>query len=311
MNEPSIHHGATAALLTLDENADLSAPEVRQRALETVENGGVVFLPKSGFRPTDRERELISNTRELLVKEPKKRNGRPTIVFDPERGRMMKHFAMVDGKIAFASVRKNARPELEAMMARFATWADDLVSRLFPTYHAAMQRDRITYRPNARESTQPLHVDSSYGFPTQGRSMFRLFCNIDPLDRPRIWQVGEPFESFVARYLPSVHLQKPGWTASLLSHLGIVGPKTDYDQLIAELRRLGKDDKEYQRTAPRTVVEFPSGSCWFAITDLVLHGAVSGQHSIDQTYFLPAAGMSNPAHSTLRILERLTQRFLA
>jgi hypothetical protein len=105
-------------------------------------------------------------------------------------------------------------------------------------------------------------------------------------------------------------VQKPGWSASLLSHLGIVGPKTAYDQVIAELRRLGKDDKEYQKNAPRQIVEFPSGSCWFAITDLVLHGAVSGQHSIDQTYFLPDTGMSDPAHSTLRILERMSQQAL-
>jgi hypothetical protein len=310
MTEASIQSGEIVKLFTLDENIDLSAPEVRREALETVEGGGVVFLPKSGFQLTQRERELISNTKELLVKQPKKRNGRPTIVFDPARGRIMKHFAMVDGKIAFALVRSGARPELEAMMARFAAWADDLVTRLFPTYHAAMVRDRVTYRPNARDSTQPLHVDSSYGFPTQGRSMFRLFCNIDPENRPRIWQVGEPFQSFVARYMPSVHVQKPGWSASLLSQLGIVGPKTAYDQVIAELRRLGKDDKEYQKNAPRKIVEFPTGSCWFAITDLVLHGAVSGQHSIDQTYFLPETGMSDPAHSTLRILERMTQRSL-
>jgi hypothetical protein len=295
-------------LLTLDEDVDLSAPDVRHQALETIEAGGVVFLPKSGFHLTPREQEMISNTRELLVKEPKKRNGRPTIVFDPERGRIMKHFAMVDGKIAFAQVRSAARPELEAMMSRFGVWADDLVARLFPTYQGALARDRVTYRPNARDAMQPLHVDSSYGFPTQGRGMFRLFSNIDPENRPRIWQVGEPFESFVGRYMPSVHLQEPGWAASLLSHLGIIGPKTVYDQLIAELRRLGKSDKEYQKTAPRRVVEFPSGSCWFAITDLVLHGAISGQHSIDKTYFLPATGMKEPTHSSLQILERLTQR---
>jgi hypothetical protein len=310
MNEAPIQNKEIVKLLTLDENVDLSTPEVRREALATVEGGGVVFLPKSGFQLTPRERELLADTKRFLAKEPKKRNGRPTIVFDPARGRILKHFAMVDGKIAFAHIRSEARPELEAMMARFAIWADGLVAKLFPSYHAAMVRSRITYRPNARESTQPLHVDSSYGFPTQGRSMFRLFCNIDPENRPRIWQVGEPFQSFVARYMPSVHVQKPGWSASLLSQLGIVGPKTAYDQVIAELRRLGKDDKEYQKNAPRKIVEFPTGSCWFAITDLVLHGAVSGQHSIDQTYFLPETGMSDPAHSTLRILERLTQRSL-
>jgi hypothetical protein len=306
-----VPEGMSARILTLGDGIDLSAPEVRQEALETLEGGGVVFLPKAGFDLSPRERELIANTRELLVKEPKKQNGRPTIVFDPTRGRIMRHFAIVDGKIAFAQVRRGPRPELEALLARFGSWADDLVGRLFPTYKAALVRDRVTYRPNERSSTQPLHIDSSYGFPTQGRGMFRLFCNIDPGNRPRIWQVGEPFETFVRRYMPSVHLRAPGWSASLLSQLGIVGPKTVYDEVIAELRRLGKSDKEYQSCAPRTIVEFPSGSCWFAITDLVLHGAVSGQHSLDQTYFLPASGMSDPSRSSLRILERLSERTLA
>jgi hypothetical protein len=65
-------------------------------------------------------------------------------------------------------------------------------------------------------------------------------------------------------------------------------------------------DKEYQRTAPHKVVEFPTGSSWIAITDLVLHGAVSGQHSLDQTFYLPVEAMNDPSHSSLRILERLT-----
>src|SRR5205085_8771038 len=107
-------------------------------------------------------------------------------------------------------------------------------------------------------------------------------------------------------------LRRPHWTASLLGRLGIVrGSKTMYDQMIAEIRRLAKRDEEYQRTAPREIVEFPSGSCWFAITDLVPHGAMSGQHSLDQTFFLPAAGMQDPCRSALRSLERLTGRLLA
>jgi hypothetical protein len=57
-------------------------------------------------------------------------------------------------------------------------------------------------------------------------------------------------------------------------------------------------------------VSFPTGSAWIAITDLVLHGASSGQHSLDQTFFLPAEAMREPALSSLRILERLSGRNL-
>ena len=311
MNQLCTQETEAAEVLTLDEDVDLSAPALQRIALATLESGGVVFLPSGGFELTAQERELISDARKLLVKEPKFRNGRPTIIFDPSRGQIRRHYALVHGRPVTLQVNQAARREVEAMLGRFGTWADHLVSKLFPSYGPVLDRDRITYRPNERDSTQPLHVDSSYGFPTQGRGMFRIFSNIDPANRPRVWQVGEPFETFVRRFLPSVHLRPESWISSLLSSAGIVrGSKLPYDQMMAELRALGKRDKDYQRTAPRRIVEFPAGSCWFAITDLVLHGAVSGQHSLDQTYFLPADGMGDPSRSSLRILERLSGRSL-
>jgi 3-deoxy-D-manno-octulosonic acid hydroxylase-like protein len=314
MNQSSIDESRTVKILTLGTRVDLSAAEVRRDALDTLENGGVVFLPESGFALTTTEREMIANPQALLAgfREPEVPNGRPTIVFDPRRGKIKHHFNSVHGKMARAQVRRACLPQLEAMMARFCTWVDGMVTTLFPSYRAVLVPDRVTYRPYPRDRRQSLHIDSSYGYPTQGRGMLRLFCNIDPKNRPRVWQVGEPFEPFVRRFIPSVQLRRPHWSASLLDRLGIVrGSKTMYDQMIADIRRLAKRDKEYQRTAPREILEFPSGSCWFAITDLVPHGAISGQHSLDQTFFLPAAGMRNPNHSSLRILERLSGRSLA
>ncbi len=79
---------------------------------------------------------------------------------------------------------------------------------------------------------------------------------------------------------------------------------------MAELREAGEGDDEYQRNGPRAIVEFPSGSSWLAITDLAIHGAVSGQHSLDQTFFLPVDAMRDPARASIRILERLTGKAL-
>ena len=53
-------------------------------------------------------------------------------------------------------------------------------------------------------------------------------------------------------------------------------------------------------------MEFPAGASWIAITDLVLHGAMGGQHSLDRTFYLPVEAMNDPSRSSLRILERLT-----
>ena len=102
---------------------------------------------------------------------------------------------------------------------------------------------------------------------------------------------------FIARQLKSAFWQ-------------IDDPKTPYDRYIATLRSLGMRDKEYQRTAPRKIMEFPAGASWIAITDLVLHGAISGQHSLDQTFYLPVEAMNDSSRSSLRILERLAGQAL-
>jgi 3-deoxy-D-manno-oct-2-ulosonic acid (Kdo) hydroxylase len=308
MNLPIGEEGQTVKVLTIAPGSDLSAAEIRRAAIETLEGGGVLYLPQGGFELSERERELMSDTAKILTREPDVEDGRPTIIFDPARGRIKKyHYVHVHGKMMRAQVRDSARPDLEAMMARYSKWAESVIAELLPSYYASLDRNRVTYRPFARNNTQPLHIDSSYGYPTQGRGMLRIFTNVHPANRPRVWQLGEPFEPFVSRFLPFVRLREPAWVSSVLARLGIVGgSKTKYDQCIAALRALGKRDKDYQRTAPRKVCEFFTGASWIAITDLVLHGAMSGQHSLDQTFYLPAQAMNDPSRSSLRILERLT-----
>ncbi|MBS0299968.1 MAG: Kdo hydroxylase family protein [Proteobacteria bacterium] len=300
-------------MLTIEPGMDISSPEVQRAAIQMLEGGGLIYLPQGGFELSERERELIANTTNILTRVPDVENGKPTIIFDPESGHIKKyHYAQVHGKMVRAQIKDAARCDLEAIMARYGQWTENVMTQLFPSYCQALDRKRITYRPFPRNSTQALHIDSSYGYPTQGRSMLRIFTNINPVNRLRIWQLGEPFEPFVQRFLPDVHVSGPSWFASLLARLGIVdGVKTKYDQYIAALRTLGMRDKEYQASAPRKLMEFPAGSSWIAITDLVLHGAISGQHSLDQTFYLPVEAMNDPSRSPLRILERLTGEVLA
>ena len=311
MNEEPVARSketGTAEILTIEPGTDLSAAEVQRMAIQTLESGGLIYLPQGGFELSERERSLISDTANILTRVPDVENGKPTIIFDPESGRIKKyHYAQIQGKMMRAQIKDSARPDLEAIMARYGQWTEHVITQLFPSYRQALDRKRITYRPFPRNSTQALHIDSSYGYPTQGRSMLRVFTNINPVDRLRIWQLGEPFEPFVERFLPDVKVSGPSWFSTLLARFGIIdGVKTQYDQYIAALRSLGMRDKEYQASAPRRLMEFPAGSSWIAITDLVLHGAISGQHSLDQTFYLPVEAMNDPSRSPLRILERLT-----
>lgn len=291
--------GATAERVDLSPETELSSAEARARALEVIESGGIIHLPQRGFELTQRERDLLEDASAMLPtrKEQESRTGRPTLIFDP-----------ATRKTERTRIRRPALRELESMMVRFAVWAEATVHELLPSYVDGLERERVTFRPVPRSRTQGLHVDSSYGHPTEGRGMLRLFTNVDPLKRPRVWQVGEAFEPFATRFLPPVR-ERTEPLAWLLQRLGFVnGRQTPYDRLMADLREVGKGDDDYQSTAPRRKVEFPTGSSWLAITDLVLHGAMGGQNSLDQTFYLKPDAMRDPSRSSLRILERLTGR---
>ncbi len=297
------HRDAMAGLVEMDRRVDMVSSSVQAEAIEVVESGRILLLRDVGFELTARERALILDKSVILPgqKEKDSRTGRPTLIFDPECG-----------KFERTKIQGEARREIEAMMQRFTVWADGIISALFPSYHPALERERATYRPCARSTPQGMHIDTSYKYPSQGRGMLRLFCNINPSGQPRVWQIGEPFEPFVSHFLPATS-RLSAWRDWLLNRLlaaRVRRTRTAYDRLVADIRRLAKGDDQYQTTAPRQLVEFPVGSSWIALTDLAVHGAISGQHSLDQTFFLPVSAMREPARSSLRILERLTGRTL-
>lgn len=299
---PAARTGMPCSILELPPDSDRNAPGFRERIRAMLEAGGILFLPRAGFELTERERKLVADAAITLPtrRERESRNGRPTVIYDPARGHILR-----------TRISDPERRDLEAMMARYSDWAAALVADLLPAYTDKLVRDRLTYRPCERADAQGLHVDASYGRPTEGRGMLRVFCNIHPGGRPRVWRVGETFEPFARRFVPSARTPRTSRLEAVLAQLGVTrGRRTAYDRLMADIRGQAKKDKDYQATAPQRVVSFPTGSAWIAITDLVLHGASSGQHSLDQTFFLPPEAMDEPARSSLRILERLSGRTL-
>ena len=71
-----------------------------------------------------------------------------------------------------------------------------------------------------------------------------------------------------------------------------------------------KADLNYQTTVSQQSIHFTPGSSWIVQTDQVSHAAMSGQHVLEQTFYLPVTAMVNPALSPLRVLEKLTGRLL-
>ena len=265
------------------------------RAMQVLENGGVVIFPRRAFAMTAGESTLL---------DPAISNGTSkNVSLDPMTGEL--RGADVDGG------RKR-------ILGRFAATADALLGELTPRYAPALQRRRTSFRPgeiaqralSPRKDDRRLHVDAFPANPVQGRRILRVFANVNPAGEGRVWEVGEEgFEAMACRF--NARLTARGRTAGIKAALGVTkGRQSVYDQLMLQLHDSAKLDDAYQRSAPKRRLEFAAGSMWVVYTDSVLHAALSGQHAFEQTYLLPVEAMKTPDASPLRILERLTGRRL-
>lgn len=285
-------------ILTLD--AASGPPAARARAAEVLEGGGLILLPQTPFRLNDSEQALI----DPAVLSPGSKN----VSLDPQTG-----------TIGGCSLESAPREAMLGMIERYASFADALIGDLLPGYSSALQRRRTSFRPGAvddrvlspRKDDRRLHVDAFPSSPVQGRRILRVFSNVDPMGRDRVWEVGDvDFETFAAGLKGRLQ-GRSELTRALLETLKITrGRRTAYDQAMLELHDIAKLDDAWQASAPRTRVAFPSGSSWIVYTDASLHAALSGQHAFEQTYLLPVEAMYDPQRSPLRALERITGRAL-
>src|SRR5262249_48723059 len=265
------------------------------RTVDAIENGDVLYLPHDSFTMINREHSFLDPA---IVKQPRVHSGRARIIYLPAARRLLK-----------TTLEGSARDELQAMMARFSAWAEQLVADVLPAYAPGLTAGPATFRPCPRSGPQRLHVDSFFLFPTEGRRVLRVLTNIDPDGRPRVWQFGEEsFEGFANRLKPQLRQPIPG-SGWLLDKLGVTkGFRTPYDDLMRQMRNITKVDTDYQKNTARKVIEFPSGSTWVLFTDSVLHGALKGQYAFEHTFWLDVKTMREPERSPLRVLERRNDR---
>jgi len=275
------------------------SPADRERALDALEGGKIVFLPDLAFDIDDRERRFF----DPAIADGKHKN----ISFEPQTG-----------AVGGTTLGGGEREELTALLRRFSDQSRALLASLFPRYATQLQPGRTSLRPvqidgrhlSPRKDDTRLHVDAFPSRPVQGQRILRVFANVNPDGAARVWRVGEPFADCARRFLPRQSPALPG-AAALLHALGITkGRRTEYDRLMLGLHDRAKADNEFQRSAIRAEPGFPAGSTWIVYTDLVMHAAIAGQHALEQTFYLPVAVMADPERSPLRILERLTGRRL-
>ena len=263
-----------------------------------LESGKVLFFPNLGFELLPQERELLRPD----IRDPGARN----ISLD------------VDGILKGAAGDTATQLALTAMIARFREQALALIAALLPFYAQALRLAPTSFRPMQVEGRQQswraddrrLHVDAFPSRPNYGERILRVFANVNPDGVPRVWRVGEPFETVARKFLPRA---KPysAWQAKVLQALHVTKSlRSEYDHLMLQLHDGMKRDLDYQKSSPQEEVPFPAGSVWVCFSDQTSHAVMSGQYMLEQTLHLPADHAYDKAASPLAILTRLTGRQL-
>lgn len=274
-------------------------PAAQAAATDALEAGRVLYLPHLRFEVRPDEQRFLSTQWS---------DGKSKNIYLRGRQRALRGAAGAPQDLAALTV----------MLERFAQQAQQLVSALFPYYVAHLDPGNTSFRPfeiegrtsSWRKDDTRLHADAFPSNPTHGARLLRVFTNINPHGKPRVWRVGEPFPDMAGRILPRVRRQWPG-EAALLHALHVTKkPRSEFDHYMLELHDRTKADLNYQRDMPQQRVEFPPGSTWIVFSDQVLHAVMSGAMMLEQTWMLPVSGMRRPETAPLRVLERMTGRAL-
>jgi hypothetical protein len=270
----------------------------RDAWIAAAEAGKVLYFSSIAFRPLSEEQHLFTPS----VRDPRSRN----ISFDAQ------------DRLKGAAGGPAMEAELAVMIGRFRAEAEALLAALFPLYTKALRRGPASFRPALVETREQswraddrrLHVDAFPSRPNRGERLLRVFANVNPEGRERVWRVGQPFEDVARRFLPHVKRYSP-WQAKALHALGVTKSlRSEYDHLMLQLHDAMKSNLEYQQQAPQVTFAFPPGSTWVCFSDQTSHAAMSGQYLLEQTLQLPPARQYDPSTSPLAILTRLTGRTL-
>lgn len=292
----------TSQIHTLDVRIWTGAATVDDKLnlIKALESGKLLLLPRLAFRMEATERRFL---------DPRWSDGRvKNISYDPQTNAIKGAVGSLDELHA-----------LQRLLMRFHQQAIGLVHALLPDYASSLHDARTSFRPLAvvtrniswRKDDSRLHVDAFPSRPNCGERILRVFANVNPDGKSRLWRVGEPFEALAARFWPQLKRPLPG-SATLMAMLRITkAPRSLYDHYMLQLHDRMKADLRYQHDVPQQTVSLVPGSVWLCFSDQTSHAAMSGQYMFEQTLHLPLSALVEPERSPLRVLERLAGRALA
>jgi hypothetical protein len=270
--------------------------EIKAKAVRALEGGKVLYFPALPFALSKEELKFLTPS----ILDPKSKN----ISYDLRTDRLA-------GALGEAAV-------LKEMVKRYAEKSRKLLNQLIPHYNQTLIQAKTSFRPaeifgrktSYRKDDTRLHIDSFPSSPTKGERILRVFTNINPEGKARVWRLGEPFADVVQKMAPRA--STPIWgVPHLLKLLGITkGFRTSFDHYMLQMHDTMKGDLDYQKTVPQEEIHFPPGSTWIVYTDQVSHAAMSGQHVLEQTFHLPLYGLFNEETAPLRVLEKFFNKSL-
>ncbi len=273
--------------------------ETAQEALHALEHGKIVFLPQLNFTLSADENSLLSPA----LTDPKRKN----ISFNPRSGK-------TSG--ALGSILQQV--QLKNLLHRYHQHTLALINSLFPSYQKHLTAGRTSLRTveiagrssSYKKDDSRLHVDSFAATPVNGLRILRVFSNVNPHGVARIWQTGEPFSTVAKRFLPEI----PSMSAveQRLLHLFKITktPRSLYDHFMLNIHNRMKKSIAYQQSVIKTTLSLPPKSSWIVYTDQVSHAAISGQHVLEQTFYLSPTAMHYPETTPLFVLEEMLKHSL-
>ena len=269
------------------------ATEVQSKAVQALESGKVLFFPALPFQ---------LNSDELKVFSPEKVDPRTkNVSYDMRKDRLA-------GTLCIG----NEANILKEMIKRYATTTRKFLESLIPHYQPRILQAKTSFRPieiegrksSYRKDDTRLHVDAFPSNPNRGKRILRVFTNINPEGKPRIWRVGEPFGEVVKAMGPRVMHPIFG-VSHLLKWLKITKDyRSAYDHYMLQIHDTMKSDMDYQKNATQEEIHFPAGSSWICYTDQVSHAAMSGQYVLEQTFNLDVSSLKDQSTAPLRVLEK-------
>ena len=169
---------------------DWSAAHSDPQWTAALEAGKVLFFPHLAFHVDASEQALFRPD----ILSPKSRN----ISLDAE------------GHLKGAQGPEADQQALAAMVGRFRHQARQLVDTLLPEYAQFLRIAPTSFRPRQvetraqswRADDQRMHVDAFPSRPNYGERILRIFANVNPAGVPRVWRVGESFETVARQFWP-------------------------------------------------------------------------------------------------------------